>query len=224
MILRIDPKYIEDTVKRRDDYGNVYVKYAVFEPRYENMVVKEPIPVLGRIFPFLKRSVRRFVNTGKQDLVLHEERVDIIRSMGESAPKAAQGAIKKMPFKRIVKLDEATYGDLYVGHLKDQKYNILTKEGVVIGQFAAEGYYYPYMNGLLPKEARESRTEHHQSCEPIAVEDIVASYMAKNPDSKEFIPQNLYDKFPDLDKRIKEESQKVSSQSKTKSENAFSLR
>ena len=35
--------------------------------------------------------------------------------------------------------------------------------------------------------------------------------MAKNPDSKEFIPQSLYEKFPNLNERINEETQKVKS-------------
>ena len=166
----------------------------------------------------------REVKTEKQDLVMHEERVDFIRAKGESAPKMLQDQLEKMPYRRIVKLDEKIYGDLYVGHMKDQKYNLLTNQGVVIGQFdmTNKGYYYPYMNGLLPKEdltsslpLRETSPskDQHQSDESLGVEDIVASYMAKNPDSKEFIPQNLYEKFPDLNEQINKESQKIKSNS-----------
>ena len=214
MILKIDPKFIEDNIKRKNEHGYVYIKYGEFEPRYEKKIVKEPIPVIGKIFPFLKRKVVREVKTEKQDLVMHEERVDFIRARGESAPKMLQDQLEKMPYRRIVKLDEKIYGDLYVGHMKDQKYNLLTNQGVVIGQFdmTNKGYYYPYMNGLLPKEASSSVNK-HQSCEPIGLEDIVANYMAKNPDSKEFIPQNLYEKFPDLNEQINKESQKVKSNS-----------
>lgn len=224
MILKIDPKFIEDTIKRKNEHGYVYIKYGEFEPRFERKVVKEPIPVIGKIFPFLKRRVVRNVKTDKQDLVMHEERVDFIRARGESAPKMLQDQLEKMPYRRIVKLDEKIYGDLYVGHMKDQKYNLLTNQGVVIGQFdmTNKGYYYPYMNGLLPKEdlpsglpLRETSPskDKHQSYESLGVEDIVANYMAKNPDSKEFIPQNLYEKFPDLNEQINKESQKVKSNS-----------
>ena len=212
MILKIDPKFIEDTVKRKNEHGYVYIKYGEFEPRFERKVVKEPIPVISKIFPFLKRKVVKNVKTEKQDLVMHEERVDFIRAKGESAPKMLQDQLEKMPYRRIVKLDENIYGDLYVGHMKDQKYNLLTNQGVVIGQYdmANKGYYYPYMNGLLPKEASTSMDK-NQSCEPLGFEDIVANYMAKNPDSKEFIPQSLYEKFPNLNERINEETQKVKS-------------
>lgn len=214
MILKIDPKFIEDTVKRNNEHGYVYIKYGEFEPRFERKVVKEPIPVISKIFPFLKRKVVKNVKTDKQDLVMHEEKVDNLRAKGESAPKTLQDQLEKMPYRRIVKLDENIYGDLYVGHMKDQKYNLLTNQGVVIGQYdmANKGYYYPYMNGLLPKEASSSMDK-HQSCEPIGLEDIVANYMAKNPDSKEFIPQNLYEKFPDLNEQINKESQKIKSNS-----------
>ena len=57
MILKIDPKFIEDTVKRGNNHGYVYIKYGEFQPRYEKRVVKEPIPIIGKIFPFLTRKV-----------------------------------------------------------------------------------------------------------------------------------------------------------------------
>lgn len=208
MILKIDPKFIEDTVKRGNNHGYVYIRYGEFQPRYEKRVVKEPIPIIGKIFPFLTRKVVKNVITG-QDLVMREEKVDNIRAMGVSASKMLKSQLEEMPYRRIVKLDEKIYGDLYVGDMGGQKYNIVTKEGVVIGQYKMEeGYYYPSMNGLLPKEASSSM-DRHQDCTPIGLEEIVSSYVAKNPDSKKFIPQNLYERFPDLSGEITKAEQRV---------------
>lgn len=226
MILKIDPKYIEDTIKRKNEHGYVYVKYAKFEPRYERRVVKEPIPVIGKIFPFLTRKVVKDVNTGQQDLTLYEEKVDNIRAKGEAAPKMLKETLEKMPYRRIVKLDENIYGDLYVAHMKEQKYNLLTNQGVVLGQFDIEkeggGYYYPYMNGLLPKESASSM-DRHQSSPPIGLEDIVSNYMAKNPDSKEFIPQDLYERFPNLNEQIISAEQAISAEQEVKKSSPQSL-
>ena len=224
MIRKIDNKYILDTVKRDDKNGYVFVKFGVYEDRLENRTVKEPIPVIGKILPFLKRKVTKQVKTG-EDLVVKEERVETIRRQGENAPKVLKDAINPIPFKRIVRLEPSFYGEgLYVGHLYDNKYSLLTEEGTIIGQFDMEGkgYYFPTKDGFLPKEASESLTE-NQLCEPLSLEDIVSSYMAKNPDSIKEIPESLYDKFPDLKESIKKEVSKTQNQDKGKNDLSMQL-
>ena len=151
----------------------------------------------------MKRKVVRNIDTGKQELVQHEEEVMQIRAMGEHAPEILKEKLQEMPYCRIVKLDESIYGDLYLGHLDGQKYDILTKQGVVIGHYNVKrGYYYAYMNDLLPKEAAESMDRRQSCVQPISLEEAISDYIAKNPDSKEYIPQDLYERFPDLSEQI----------------------
>ena len=85
-----------------------------------------------------------------------------------------------------------------------------------------KGYYFPTKDGFLPKEASESLTE-NQLCEPLSLEDIVSSYMAKNPDSIKEIPESLYDKFPDLKESIKKEVSKTQNQDKGKNDLSMQL-
>ena len=55
----------------------------------------------------MKRKVVRNIDTGKQELVQHEEEVMQIRAMGEHAPEILKEKLQEMPYCRIVKLDES---------------------------------------------------------------------------------------------------------------------
>lgn len=205
MIKQIEKKYIDSALK--DENGNVVVSYGEFSDVYENQVVKEPLPILGKIFPFLKRNVRKHVKTGKQDLILKKITVDNIRHMGESAPKILKDTLNKIPYRRIYKLDTKTYGDgLYLAHIEDQKYEILGKEGVVIGKFNMEncGYYSP--NAELPFLPKETNNANGGACEPLSLQEILSNYCAKNQDCIEFIPKSTLQLFPNLKDEINEKS------------------
>lgn len=205
MVRHIALKQILRAIEGYDNYGHVYIKYGVMEDKYEQKTVKDPVSGIGKIFPFIKRTVQKEVKVG-QELVVKEISVDQARRMGDNAPQVLKDELNKTPCKRIIQLNPKIYGqELYLGHIYDEKYVILSDTGVVIGQFdmQGKGYYYPAKNGLLPKEASEANVG-NMSCEPLGLEEIVTSYMAKNLDSIPEIPQSLYSRYPNLRPAIKE--------------------
>lgn len=232
MIEKIDSKYIKDVVNRANQRrakpnndlfynsalkGDVFVKYKILSPAIEKKVVKEPVPFIGKIFPFIKRKVIKEVKTGKQEIVEKEEPLWYLKQQSQKDKNFVgiyESILEKIPFTRIIRLDEDIYGgELYLARYvkNDLLYAILTKDGIKIGEFNMyeKGYYSPDYNklNLLPKEV----SKHMDGfCEPVSLEESVFGYMYKNPDSIPYIPQFLYDKFFDLKDMIKEIEQNSS--------------
>lgn len=207
---QIDPKYIKSAMKNR---GNVYVEYGEFV----DAKVQKPKKQSG-IKAFFEKIAKKLSTqptkrvdqvASVKNLVIQSKSMSELLRMGESAPAAVQRIMQDVPYRSISKLDTNIYGDnLYVGlNEKDKTYDVITKDGVVIGNFNMKnkGYYKTStrdgLNVLLPKEASESK-DRHQSCEPISVEEIVGSYCAKNQDSIKYIPEELLKKFPNLEQFI----------------------
>jgi len=203
----IDPKHIKSA---NEHNGRVFVRYGVFEPREEKEVIKEPIPILGKIFPFLKR--KRTITKEKKDLVVKEEDVSLIRlrNMDNKLFKK----LAEIPYDKIIALDPKVYGPgLYVtvslGKIASI-HDIVTEKGVVIGRFdmAGKGYYSPDLNcPLLPKEASESM-DRHQACEPVSLTDAISNYCAENADAAEHIPESVHNMYPDLKNDINKKVEK----------------
>ncbi len=209
MVRKIEQKHIR---KAFENKGNVVMPIGFFEKRKEMKTVKVPVPVIGRIFPFIKHKVKKLVETDKTDLVVHDiSAVEIIsRLKTKSGPENLRDTLRanlaKCPYTRMFKLDPKIYGDgLLLARYADpakngQCYDILTEEGVILGRFdmKGKGYYSPDVeNALLPKQASESM-DRHSSCEPISLEEIIGKYCAKNPDTIPFIPKSTIEKFPEL--------------------------
>lgn len=208
MIKKIDTKYIDKAIK--NDKGDVTITYGQFQDVYENKIIKEPIPIIGKVFPFIKRKVKKNIKTDKKDLVINEITVSEIGRMGESAPKVLKDKLEEVRYRRIYQLSPEIYGEgLFLANIEDQKYEILGKEGVVIGQFdmSGRGYYSPSVKmPLLPKEANNPNGG---ACEPLSIEDIVSNYCAKNEDCMKFIPEQTFTKFPELEEHLERNIQNI---------------
>ncbi len=211
MVRKIEQKQIR---KAFENKGNVIISVGVFEKRKEMKTVKVPVPVIGRVFPFIKHKVQKLVETDKTDLVVHDiSAVEVIaRLRTKSGPESFRDLLRanlaKCPYTKMFKLDPEVYGDglLLARYADPQKnghcYDILTQEGVILGRFDMNGkgmgYYSPSVeNALLPKQAAKSMTN-SSSCEPISLEEIVGKYCAKNPDTIPFIPKSTIEKFPEI--------------------------
>ncbi len=192
---RIDIKYIQNALKNN---GIVYIHYRFFDIVTEQVQTKgSGIAKLFSVFKFHKKMQK------KEVLVERTESVSKIRSRGNLFKEE----IKDIPYDRILSLDKTIYGEgLYIAHRQNEVYDILNDGGVVIGRFdmQGKGHYYPNMNGLLPKEAYFAQ-DRNQDCDPVRIEEIIADYYAKNPESDlGEINNDLFVRFPDLTKFIKE--------------------
>ena len=204
MLRKIDKKFIENAFKLRNG-KDVMIEYGEFQDRIETRVVSKPIPVLGRIFPFLKHKVKEKYVAGKDLVMMHKSVRDAILE-GESAPKIIKDQLQNIPYDQMFQLDESIYGkDIILAHVVkdkdwkgDQKYDILTKDGVLLGRFDMQhkGYYNP---------TQDPNNKNARLPEGVKLEDIVARYCAANPETIEHIPEETYKKFPDLSKTIVEE-------------------
>lgn len=191
-----------------ENKGKVQLEYGVFENHYENKVVERPIfPFLSKIFKnvpkfLLRKSVEK-VATYK-DLVLKNEPVEKIR---ESGPAHLKEKAKEIAYDRIFQLDQDVYGkDLILGFKPEvfgqgQEYSVMTKSGVVIGEFKIEqGYYSPnFEKAVLPN------LDGQYGHENLSLENVVAKYCAQNPETIDFLPDELSQKFPELDGKIQDE-------------------
>ncbi len=213
MLRKIDKKVIDNAFKFGN--GDVMIEYGVFENRYETRIVEKPIPVLGRIFPFLKHKVREQYVAGNDLVLEHKSVSDAVRA-GNSAPKIIKDQLQAIPYDRMFHLDKSIYGNLILAHVVkdrdwagDQKYDILTEDGVLLGRFDMQykGYYNP---------VHDNKIAHLP--EDVKLEDVVARYCAANPETIDHIPEETYQKFPNLAQTLVNEidAQNDASRSQTK--------
>lgn len=201
MIELLDSRYL----KQRRENGDVYVGLTTWRNRVEKKVVEEPVPVIGKLFPFIKR--KKTVEIVGKDPEVYYKNISTL----DPSKKAEAEILKKVPYDRILNLDEAVYGkNLLLGRRHDGAmhgyiYDILTNEGAVIGRFCPEGYYAP--NHKNPVRLPDK----WGSANNIGFEEIVSAYCAKNPDAKNAIPSETRKRFPDLVNKI---GDSVSSQKK----------
>ena len=201
MIETIDAKYL----KQRRENGDVYIRWGTWVDKHEKRVVKESVPVIGKIFPFIKRKKTVDVVVGMEGPFINETDV----SKFDFSNPAHQNLLKNVPYSKIVELDEKLYGNgLYLAFVADKtgekvwdgEFHIVTSEGVIIGKFNDEnviGYYNPGMHHLLPRE-------YTGNPENFGLEEIVAAYCAKNPEAKEAIPEETKEKFPEMTDKVDE--------------------
>ena len=133
--------------------------------------------------------------------------------------------LQEIPYASILSLDKETYGDgVYlaeraerkIDHLNEVKiYDILTRDGVVIGRFyydfVSEMYrnhsYVPRDNNrgaFLPSGGVRLPKEKLVDGNKVSLDDIISSYCTKNAEAKEYIPKQTFNKFPKLSKKINE--------------------
>lgn len=200
MIRTIKSDYIKRAMENK---GNVTIKYGVFEKVKKFEYVEKKIPILGWIFPFAKRKVQRVVESEKPELVVKEVSVAEAKML-EEKPAALKKELEEMPYTRMYALDPKLYGEgLYLGHLGEPNkntstYDIISKDGTILGRFDAKGYYDP-AQGMMPAEYKEV---YNNSCDAISFDDVVAKYVAKNPDNLTLIPEQVYEKYPNINRKI----------------------
>lgn len=204
MIETIDTKYL----KQRRENGDVYIRWGTWVDKHEKRVVKEPVPVIGKIFPFIKRKKTVDVVIGKEGPHITDTEV----SRFDFSNPAHQNILKNVPYSKIVDLDEKLYGNgLYLAFVADKtgekvwdgEFHIVTSEGAIIGKFNEEaivGYYNPDMHHVLPKDYPGMPSD----SKAIGLEEIVAAYCAKNPEAKEAIPEETKEKFPEMTDKVDE--------------------
>lgn len=208
MIEQIDMKYL----KQRRENGDIYIKWGTWVDKHEQKVVKEPVPVIGKIFPFIKRKKTIDVVVGKEGPVVMESNVQDMININNPA---YQNLLKNVPYTKIVDLDESIYGKgLHLAFVADKtgekvwdgEFHIVTNEGVIIGKFnddMVKGYYNPNMHHVLPKDYLGTPTSGSGS-DNIGLEEIVSAYCAKNPDAKNCIPTETRKQFPELMGKVDE--------------------
>lgn len=210
MIEQIDMKYL----KQRRENGDVYIKWGTWVDKCEQRVVREPVPVIRKIFPFIKRKKTVDVVVGQEGPIVKESSVQDMININNAAYR---NLVENVPYTKIVDLDESVYGKgLHLAFVADKtgqkiwdgEFHVVTSEGVIIGKFNDEnviGYYNPGMHYLLPRE-------YTGNPENFGLEEIVAAYCAKNPEAKEAIPEETKEKFPEMtykvDEAIKENQSK----------------
>ena len=214
MVKQINEKYLKqadeilkDKHHNNNKYGDVMIEYGEFLPEFETQIVKEPVPVIGKIFPFIKRKVKKQVATGRKDLIIQKSPVWKLRQQGESVSPSAKGELERVPYTRIIPLDSENYGsEIYLAQCvknvnEHTSYEILSKEGFVIGKFIPTGYYAPSLDdNHLPED--------------VNLDDAIAHYCAKNPDTIKHIPEQIFEKKPDLAQKLEQQiSQELDAES-----------
>ncbi len=202
MLRKINSNYIKRAMENR---GEVTVQYGVFEKVQRYEYVEERIPFIGRIFPFAKRKVQKLVESEKPELVVKEIPVSEAQKL-EEKPEILRKELDNIPYSRMFQLDPKVYGEgLFLGRVSDPKrngqcYDIITKDGVLLGRFDMndKGYYDP-AKGLMPTEFKQ---QYNSSCGEASFDDVVAKYCAQNPETIEYIPEQLYEKYHNLDSKI----------------------
>ena len=189
MIEQIDAKYF----KQRRENGDVYVKWATWVDKHEQKVVKEPVPVVGKLFPFIKRKKTIDVVVGQEGPIVMEQDVySLLRSNNPTEQKFA----KEVVYDKILNLDEKVYGkglflgrrtDLSTDRVNGYDYDILTEAGVVIGKVMP-----PYQAYYATGEKTAVLDANFK------FDDEVANYCNQNPEVWKHLPLETKNTFPQL--------------------------
>ena len=195
MIEQIDAKYF----KQRRENGDVFVKWATWVDKHEQKVVKEPVPVVGKLFPFIKRKKTIDVVVGQEGPIVMEHDVyTLLKSNNPTHQKLA----KEIPYDKILNLDEKIYGKgLFLGRRTDlptdkvhgYDYDILTEAGVVIGKVMPphQAYYATgEKTGVLDADFK--------------FDAEVTNYCNKNTEVWKHVPLETQNTFPQLKSKAEE--------------------
>ena len=98
MIETIDTKYL----KQRRENGDVYIRWGTWVDKHEKRVVKESVPVIGKIFPFIKRKKTVDVVVGMEGPFINE--TDVSKFDFSNLPKDVINKDKGKEIRR--ELDE----------------------------------------------------------------------------------------------------------------------
>lgn len=202
MIEQIDTKYL----KQRRENGDVYIKWGTLVDKHEKKFVKEPVPVIGKIFPFIKRKNIVDVVVGQEGPIFMESNVS---GLLNSSNPVQQKQVEEIVYDKILNLDEKAYGKgLFLGRRIDfprerihgYDYDILTGAGVVIGKVTPPFQAY-YSTGEITAVLDVD----------FKIDDEIASYCKKNPEVWKHVPKETKNFFPELGRKADEAATEVKS-------------